>query len=50
MNESAQFRGHIRDSTNMKDDTHQAHTHSVQQDEFETMIMAAKWYSGSLWA
>ena len=24
--ESAQCRGHLRDSTNMKDDTHQAHT------------------------
>ena len=25
---SAQCRGHLRDSTNMKDDTHQAHIHS----------------------
>ena len=25
---SAQCRGHLRDSTNMKDNTHQAHTHS----------------------
>ena len=26
-----------QDSTNTKDDTHQAHTHSFQQDEYEMM-------------
>ena len=30
---SAQSRGHLRDSTNMKDNTHQAHTHSSQQGQ-----------------
>ena len=44
---SAQCRGHLRDSTNRKDDTHQAHTHSFQQGEYEMVIMAAKWYSGT---
>ena len=38
---------HLRDSTNMKDDTHQAHTHTFQQGEYEMVIMAAKWYSGT---
>ena len=37
----AQWRGHLRDSTNMKDYTHQAHTHSLQQGEYEIMIIAA---------
>ena len=39
---SAQCRNHLRDSTNMKDDTYQAHTHSLQQGEYEVMIMTAK--------
>ena len=43
---SARCRGHLRDSTNMKDNTHQAHTHSYQQGEYGMMITAAKWYSG----
>ena len=43
---SADRRGQLRDSTNMKDDTHQAHTQSFQQGEYETLIMAAKWYVG----
>ena len=47
---SAECWGHFRDSTNMKDDTHQAHTHSFQQGEYEMMIMVAKWYLGNLWA
>ena len=48
---SARCRGHLRDSTNMKDNIHQAHTHSYQQSEYGMMIMtAAKWYSGTLWA
>ena len=38
---AAQYRGHLQDSTNMKDDTHQAHTHAFQQGEYE-MIMVAK--------
>ena len=46
---SAQCWGHLRDNTNMKDDTHQAHTHSFQQGEYEIMIMTAK-YSEFLWA
>ena len=44
---SARCRGHLRDSTNMKDNTHQAHTQSSQQGEYE-MITTAKWYSGTL--
>ena len=44
---SAQCRGHLRDSTNMKDDTHQAHTQSLQQSEYEMMMMASRWYSGT---
>ena len=47
---SARCRSHLRDSTNMKDNTHQAHTHSYQQGEYGKMITAAKWYSGTLWA
>ena len=47
---SAQVRGHLQDSTNKKDHTHHAHTHSFQQGEYEMTIMAAKWYSGTLWA
>ena len=47
---SAQCRGHLRDSTNMKDNTYQTHTQSYQQGEYGMMIMAAKWYSGTLWA
>ena len=39
---SAQCIGHLRDSKNMKNDTHQTHTHSFQQGEYEIMIMAAK--------
>ena len=45
---SAQCWGHLRDSTNMKDSTHQAHTQSTQQGEYEMMITTAKWYSGTL--
>ena len=44
---STQCRGHFRHSTNMKDDTHQAHIHSHQQGEYEIMIMAARWHSGT---
>ena len=36
--------GHLRNRTNMKDDTHQVHTHSFEQDEYEMMIMTAKSY------
>ena len=35
---SAQCRGHLRDSTNMNDNTHQAHTQSSQQGEYGMMI------------
>ena len=38
----AQCRGHLRDSTNMKDETHQTHTHLFQQGEYEMMCMAAR--------
>ena len=44
---SGQCRCHLRDSTNMKDDTHQAHTQSFQQGEYEMIIMAARWYTGT---
>ena len=44
---SARCRGHLRDSTNMKDNTHQAHTQSSQQGEYG-MMTTAKWYSGTL--
>ena len=44
---SAQCRGHLVHNTNIKDDTHQAYTQSLQQGEYEMMIMAARWYSGS---
>ena len=47
---SAQCRGHLRDTTNMKDNTHRAHTQSSQQDEYEMMITTAKWYPGTLGA
>ena len=47
---SVQCRGHLRDSTNVKDSTHQAHTQSSQQSEYGMMITTAKWYSGILWA
>ena len=47
---SAQCRSHLRDSTNMKDNTHQAHTQSSQQGEYGTMMTTAKWYSGTLGA
>ena len=30
------------DSTNMKDNTHQAHTHSYQQGEYGMMVTVAK--------
>ena len=46
---SAQFRGHLRDSTNMKDNTHQAYTQSSQQGEYGMVTTTAKWYSGTLW-
>ena len=42
--------GHLRDSTNMKDSTHQAHTQSSLQGEYEMMITTAKLYSGTLGA
>ena len=45
---STQCWGHLRDSTNMKDNTHQAHTQSSQQGEYGMMITTAKWYSGIL--
>ena len=45
---SAQCRGHLRDSTNMKDNTHQAHTQSSRQGEYGMMITTAEWYSGTL--
>ena len=32
----------------MKDNTHQAYTHSYQQGEYGMMITMAKWYSGTL--
>ena len=47
---SDQCRGHLRDSTNMKDNTHQAHTQSSQQGEYGIMISLVKWYSGTLGA
>ena len=47
---SAQSRGHLRDNTNMKDDTHHSRSHSFQQGEYERMIMTVKLYSGTLWA
>ena len=40
---SAQCWDHLRDSTNMKDDTHQTHTHLFHQGEYEMMIIAALW-------
>ena len=45
---SAQCRGHLQDSTNMKDNTHQAHTQSSQQGEYGMIITTAKLYSGTL--
>ena len=39
---SVQCRGHFRDSTNMKDITHQAHTQPSQQGEYGLMITTAK--------
>ena len=45
---SALCRGHLRDSTNMKDNTHQAHTQSSEHGEYGMMITTAKWYSGTL--
>ena len=47
---SAQCRGHLRDSRNMKNSTHQAHIQSSQQDEYEMMMTTVKWYSGTLGA
>ena len=41
-------RGHLRDSTNMKDNIYQTHTQSSQQGEYGMMITTAKWYSGTL--
>ena len=38
----AQCWGHLRDSTNMKDDTSQVHTQSFQQGEYEIIIIAAR--------
>ena len=45
---SAQCRGHLRESTNIKDDTHQANTHSFEQGEYEMKIMEAKMIFGDL--
>ena len=45
---SAQCRGHLRDSTNMKDNTYQTHTQSYQQGEYGMMIMTAKFIFGNL--
>ena len=45
---SAQCRGHLRDSTNMKDNTHQAHTKSSQQGEYGMVMTTAKLYSETL--
>ena len=45
---SAIYRGHLRDRTNMKDNTHQAHTQSSQQGEYGMMMTTAKWYSWTL--
>ena len=45
---SAECRGHLRDSTNMKDNKHQSHTESSQQGEDGMMITTAKWNSGTL--
>ena len=45
---SAQCRGHFRDNMNMKDGyTIHADIHSFKQGEYESMIMTAKWYSGT---
>ena len=41
-------RGHLRDSTNMKDNPHQAHTQLSRQGEYGMMNTTAKWYSGTL--
>ena len=35
---SAQCQGHLRDGTNMKDNTHQARTQSSQQGEYRMML------------
>ena len=35
---SVQCRGHLRDNTNMKDNTQHSRTHSLQQGEYERMI------------
>ena len=45
---SALCRGHFRDSTDMKDNAHQAYTQSSQEGEYGMMIRTAKWYSGTL--
>ena len=45
---SAQCRGHLQDSTNMKDNTHQAHTQASQQGKYGMMIMMVKWYPETL--
>ena len=47
---SAQCRGHLRDSTNMKDNTHQSYTQSSKQGEYGMMMTTAKLYSGTLGA
>ena len=42
---SAQCRGHVRDNTNIKDDTHiYSHIHSHKAKTMR-MVMVAKWYS-----
>ena len=45
---SAQCRGHLRVSTNMKDDTHKAHTHTHSQSNKANMKwLTVRWYSGT---
>ena len=42
MSDQTNAGGHLRDSINMKDNTHQAHTQSSQQGECGMMITTAK--------
>ena len=44
---SAQCRDHLRDNTNIKDDTHHALIHSSSKADMTRMIMIVKWYSGN---
>ena len=45
---SAKCRGHLRNSTNMKDNTHQAHTQLSQQGEYGMMINDGQMILGDL--